>query len=163
MSTTRRNLASRSRGFRGEGVTTEMSTRAGTAAPGILRSGDPGGVGTIALSGAARLAAKVLLVGVICHVSTQIGFAHKIPPHHISALWPTTAILFSVLVASPVRHWWAYTLAAYASSVVNDIRAGFPVSAGLFIAAGILEIAGAAASPTASGRSSAFEAWSPMS
>ncbi len=146
MSTTRRNLASRSRGFRGEGVAAaEMSARAGTGAPGTLRSGDPGGVRTIALSEAARLAAKVVLVGLICHVSTQIGFAHKIPPHQISALWPTTAILFSVLVVSPVRHWWAYTLAAYASSIVNDIRAGFPASAGLFIAAGILEIAAAAA------------------
>jgi PAS domain S-box-containing protein len=145
MSTTRRDLASRSRGFRGEGITAGGSARAGTGAPGILRSGDPGGVRTITLSGAARLAAKVVLVGLICHVSTQIGFAHKIPPHDISSLWPTTAILFSVLVASPVRHWWAYTLAAYASSVVNDIRAGFPASAGLFIAAGILEIAAAAA------------------
>jgi PAS domain S-box-containing protein len=48
-------------------------------------------------------------------------------------------------VASPVRHWWAYTLAAYFSSVVNDVRAGFPLSAGLFILAGILEIVVAAA------------------
>ena len=36
-------------------------------------------------------------------------------------------------------------MAAYVSSVVNDLRAGFPVSAGLFIVAGILEIVVAAA------------------
>ncbi len=89
---------------------------------------------------AARLALKVLLVGVICHVSTEIGFAHKFPPHHISPLWPTTAILFSVLVVSPVRHWWAYTLAAYFTSIINDVQAGFPVSARLFIVAGASEI-----------------------
>jgi integral membrane sensor domain MASE1 len=86
-----------------------MSLRAETGAPGILRSGDSGGVRAIVLSGAARLAAKVLLVGVICHFTTQAGFAHKIPPHDISPLWPTTAVLFGVLVVSPVRHWWAYT------------------------------------------------------
>src|SRR5262245_44308358 len=57
-----------------------------------------------------RLALKVLLVGAICHLSTEIGFAHKFPPHYISPLWPTGAILFSVLVVTPIRHWWAYTL-----------------------------------------------------
>ena len=87
-----------------------------------------------------HLAVKVLLVGFICYFSTEIGFANKIPPHNISVLWPTTAILFSVLVATPTRHWWAYTLAAYFTSIVNDARAGFPISAILFVAAGIIEI-----------------------
>ena len=89
---------------------------------------------------AIRLALNVLLVGCICHLSTEIGFAHKFPPHYISPLWPTGAILFSVLVATPTRHWFAYTLAAYFSSVINDVRGGLPVSAVLFIAAGIIEI-----------------------
>ena len=87
-----------------------------------------------------RLAIKVLLVGLVCHLSTEVGFAHKLPPHNISSLWPTGAILFSVLVATPVRHWWAYVLAAYVTSVSNDVRAGFPISAAFFIAAGIIEI-----------------------
>ena len=64
-------------------------------------------------AGAIHLAVKVLLVGFICYFSTEIGFANKIPPHNISALWPTTAILFSVLVVTPIRHWWAFILAAY--------------------------------------------------
>jgi len=87
-----------------------------------------------------RLALKVLLVGVVCYVSNQIGFANKIPPHNISALWPTIAILFAVLVASPPRHWWLYILAAYGSSVFEDARAGFPVPARWFVAAGIIEV-----------------------
>jgi PAS domain S-box-containing protein len=82
----------------------------------------------------------ILLVGVICHLSTQVGFAFKVPPHHISPLWPTGAILFSVLVVAPVRHWWAYTLAAYFTSVITDLRAGFPIAAIFFIVAGIVEI-----------------------
>lgn len=96
-------------------------------------------------SRALRLALKLLLVGAVCHLSTEIGFAHKFPPHYISPLWPTGAILFSVLVATPTRHWWAYTLAAYLTSVVNDARAGFPLSAILFVAAGVPEIWAAAA------------------
>ena len=140
----RRTLASRSRDFRGEGAI-EVSERAGAGDPSALQRHVPrGALRTVAWSGAGRLTAKAVLVGLICHVSSQIGFAHKVPPHDISALWPTTAILFSVLVASPVRHWWAYTLAAYFSSVVTDIRAGFPAAAGLFILAGILEIVVAA-------------------
>jgi two-component system sensor kinase FixL len=89
---------------------------------------------------ALRLGFKVLLVGIICHLSTRIGFAHKIPPHYISPLWPTSAVLFSVLVATPVRHWWAYTLAAYVTSVAIDVRIGFSTGALLFINAGVLEI-----------------------
>lgn len=87
-----------------------------------------------------RLVLNVLLVAVVCHLSTQIGFAHKLPPHNISPLWPTSAILFSVLVATPARHWWAYVPAAYLTSVINDVRAGFPASAFFFIVAGIIEI-----------------------
>jgi signal transduction histidine kinase len=83
---------------------------------------------------------KVVLVGAICHVSTQIGFAHKFPPHYISPLWPTGAILFSVLVVTPMRHWGAYIVAGYFTSVLNDARAGFPPSALLFVVAGIVEI-----------------------
>ena len=89
---------------------------------------------------AIRLPLKVLLVGFICYLSTEIGFAHKFPPHYISALWPTGAILFSVLVVMPTRHWWAYILAAYFTSVINDARAGFPISAILFIVAGVIEV-----------------------
>ena len=68
---------------------------------------------------AIHLAGKLLLVGFICYVSTEVGFAHKFPPHNISPLWPTGAILFGILVVAPVRHWWAYTFAAYFTSAVK--------------------------------------------
>jgi PAS domain S-box-containing protein len=95
-----------------------------------------------------RLAVKVLSVGVVCSLSTEVGFAHKIPPHNISVLWPTTAILFAVLVATLPRHWWAYTLAAYFSSVTKDALAGFPVAAMLFLSAGLIEVVIAAVGVT---------------
>src|SRR5262245_34777232 len=90
--------------------------------------------------GVLRTVMSILLVGVICHLSTQVGYAFKFEPHHISPLWPTTAILFSVLVVAPVRHWWAYILAAYFTGVITELRAGFPVEAFYFIGAGLCEI-----------------------
>src|SRR5262249_47962083 len=72
--------------------------------------------------------------------STQVGYAFKLPPHHISPLWPTGAILFSVLVVAPVRHWWAYILAAYFTGVMTELRAGWTVESFSFIGAGLCEI-----------------------
>ena len=88
---------------------------------------------------ALRLALNVLLVALVCEVSTEYGFAIKFPPHYISPLWPTGAILFSVLVASPIRHWWAYILAAYFTSVLRNVWQGLPFSSVLFVVAGITE------------------------
>jgi signal transduction histidine kinase len=88
---------------------------------------------------AIRLALKVLLLGLVCEVSTEYGFAIKFQPHYISPLWPTGAILFSVLVATPTRHWWAYTLAAYFTSVLRNVWQGLPVAAVLFVVAGLTE------------------------
>ena len=88
---------------------------------------------------AISLALKLLLVALVCEVSTEYGFAIKVPPHYISPLWPTGAILFSVLVVTPPRHWWAYTVAAYFTSVLRNVWQGFPVSAVLFIVAGVIE------------------------
>ena len=91
-----------------------------------------------------HLSLKALFVAIVCALSTEIGFAYKIPPHNISVLWPTIAILFAVLVVTPVRDWWAYFLAAYFMSVINDARAGFPISAMLFVVAGLVEVSIAA-------------------
>jgi signal transduction histidine kinase len=91
---------------------------------------------------ALRLAWKLLLVGVVCYVSTEVGFAHKLPPHNISALWPTGAILFGILVVAPVRHWWAYALAAYFTSMV---KAGFTFPALMYLVAAFVEVFIAAA------------------
>lgn len=91
-----------------------------------------------------RLGLNVLLVGILCYVSNEIGFAHKIRPHNISVLWPMSAVLLTVLLVTRPAHWWAYVLAAYCSSIIRDARAGFPAEAFFFIAAGLLEILGAA-------------------
>jgi signal transduction histidine kinase len=98
--------------------------------------------GAVSSSGvrAKRLALKVLLVLLVCEFSAQLGYAIKIPPHNISPLWPAGAVLFSVLVLTPVRHWWAYILAAYLPSVIKDVSIGFPIWAVWYIVAGLVGI-----------------------
>ena len=88
----------------------------------------------------ARLALKALLVGIICHLAIQVGHASKLPPHDISALWPASAILVSILVASPLRHWWIYLLAGYATFALDVARAGFLVSDALYELADITKV-----------------------
>ena len=108
-----------------------------------------------------------MLVGLLCHLSTEVGFAHKLPPHYISPLWPTNAILFGVLMVTPARHWWAYTLAAYFTSVMKDALAGFPMPAMLFLAGDIIEVfiaaVGARRFAAVFVPSTAFEALLPIS
>src|SRR5262249_57584451 len=113
------------------------SAVANTGRPGRLGVRSPGGRRWVAVQGVGtlRLVGQVLLVGAVCHFSTQFGFAVTAAPHHIAALWPTSAILFAVLVATPVRHWFAYTAPAYFSSVLLDARAGFPLATFLFLVA----------------------------
>src|SRR5262245_46360738 len=88
---------------------------------------------------AISLVLKAVLVALVCSLITEIGFAIKLPPHNISPLWPTGAILFSVLVVAPVRHWWIYILAAYFTAMLRDVWTGFSLPATLFIVAGIAE------------------------
>jgi PAS domain S-box-containing protein len=92
----------------------------------------------------ARLALKALLVGIICHLAIQVGHASKLPPHDISALWPASAILVSILVASPLRHWWIYLLAGYATFALDVARAGFLFSDALYELADITKVLTAA-------------------
>ena len=78
--------------------------------------------------------------GVVCHLSIQVGHAFKFPPHDISALWPTSAILVSILVASPIRHWWVYLLAGYSTYAIDVARFGFLASDVLYNLADIIKV-----------------------
>ena len=111
-------------------VTVTVANRLGQAREEFVRH-TPAGV---------RLALKVLLVGIICHLAIQVGHQSKLPPHDISALWPASAILVSVLVASPIRHWWAYLLGGYATYAIDVARAGFLVSDALYQLADIIKV-----------------------
>jgi PAS domain S-box-containing protein len=90
------------------------------------------------------LTTRALLVGLACVLGTET-IAINVPPVFVSALWPTNAILLSVLLMTPVRHWWAYAVAGFFSSVYHNAHSGVPVSEIPFrLVADAIEVVGAA-------------------
>src|SRR5262245_63823794 len=86
------------------------------------------------------LALRALVVGVICHLSIQVGHAYKFPPHEISVLWPASAILVSILVVASVRHWWVYLIAAYSMFAFDVARFGFRFSDVMYNVADVVKV-----------------------
>jgi PAS domain S-box-containing protein len=86
------------------------------------------------------VAMRVLLVGLACFLSTET-VASNLPPLFVSPVWPTNAILLSALVVTPVRHWWAYALAGFLSSVNHNAHTGASVSQiFIFLVADAIEV-----------------------
>jgi PAS domain S-box-containing protein len=59
-----------------------------------------------------RTALWVLVSGACYYLATQIAWALCFPDSKVSLFFPPHAVLVSVLLIVPARHWWAYTLAA---------------------------------------------------
>jgi PAS domain S-box-containing protein len=90
------------------------------------------------------LTIRALLVGFACFLSTET-VASNLPPLFVSPVWPTNAILLCALVVTPVRHWWAYAIAGFVSSVNHNAHTGAPFLQILtFLAADALEVVVAA-------------------
>src|SRR5215813_3960658 len=91
-----------------------------------------------------RLAMRPLLVGLACFLSAET-VASNLPPLFVSPVWPTNAILLCALVVTPVRHWWAYALAGFFSSVNHNLHTGAPFfQILLFLIADAIEVGTAA-------------------
>src|SRR5262249_30303959 len=87
-----------------------------------------------------HLTMRALLVGLACFLSTET-VASNIPPLFVSPVWPTNSILLCALVATPVRHWWAYALAGFFSSVNHNAHTGAPLlHIPVFLAADAIEV-----------------------
>jgi PAS domain S-box-containing protein len=90
------------------------------------------------------LTVRALLVGFACFLSTET-IASNLPPLFVSPVWPTNSILLCALVVTPVRHWWAYALAGFVSSVNHNAHTGASVFQILvFLLADAIEVVGAA-------------------
>ena len=90
------------------------------------------------------LAVRALLVGFACFLSTET-VASNLPPLFVSPVWPTNSILLCALVVTPVRHWWAYALAGFFSSVNHNAHTGAPfLHIPVFLSADTIEVVGAA-------------------
>lgn len=54
----------------------------------------------------------ILTAGACYYAATRIAWALCFPDSKVSLFFPPHAVLVSILLLVPVRHWWAYTLAA---------------------------------------------------
>jgi len=73
-----------------------------------------------------RTALWVLLSGACYYLSTRIAWALCFPDSKVSLFFPPHAVLVSVLLLVPTRHWWVYTLAAIGSHFVATQQAHWP-------------------------------------
>jgi PAS domain S-box-containing protein len=69
----------------------------------------------------------ILVSGACYYLATEIAWALCFPNSKVSLLFPPHAILVSVLLLVPIRHWWAYTLAAIGGHFLATQQAHWPV------------------------------------
>ena len=68
-----------------------------------------------------------VLASAICYyVATQIAWALTFPDSKVSLFFPPHAVLVCILLVVPVRHWWAYVLAAAGAHFLATQQAQWP-------------------------------------
>lgn len=73
-----------------------------------------------------RTVFRVLASAACYYLATQIAWALCFPDSKVSLFFPPHAVLVSVLLLVPTRHWWAYTLAAVGSHFIATQQAHWP-------------------------------------
>ena len=73
-----------------------------------------------------RTAGYVAASTVCYYVATQIAWALTFPDSKVSLFFPPHAVLLSVLLLVPTRHWWAYVLSAVSAHFLLTQQAGWP-------------------------------------
>ena len=73
-----------------------------------------------------RLVASILAAGAIYYLATRAAWVMTFPDSKVSLFFPPHAILVSILLLVPTRHWWAYLLAAVSSHFVATQQAHWP-------------------------------------
>ena len=73
-----------------------------------------------------RTVFSVLASAVSYYVATQIAWTLTFPDSKVSLFFPPHAVLISVLLLVPTRHWWAYTLAAAGAHFLATQQAHWP-------------------------------------
>ena len=62
-----------------------------------------------------RTIVKILASAACYYLATRIAWVLCFPDSKVSLFFPPHAVLVSILLLVPTRHWWAYTLAAACS------------------------------------------------
>ena len=73
-----------------------------------------------------RTVCCVLASAVCYYVATQIAWVLCFPDSKVSLFFPPHAVLLSILLLVPTRHWWAYTLAAAGVHFLATRQAHWP-------------------------------------
>ncbi len=73
-----------------------------------------------------RMVFCVMASGACYYVATRIAWALCFPDSKVSLFFPPHAVLVSILLLVPTRHWWAYTLAAACSHYFATQQVGWP-------------------------------------
>src|SRR5687768_1721948 len=73
-----------------------------------------------------RTVCGVLVSAVCYYVATRIAWALCFPDSKVSLFFPPHAVLLSILLLVPTRHWWAYVLAAAGAHFLATRQAGWP-------------------------------------
>jgi PAS domain S-box-containing protein len=74
-----------------------------------------------------RTVFQVLATGAIYYLATQTAWVLTFPDSKVSLFFPPHAVLVSILLLVPTRHWWAYTLAAAGSHFFATQQDHWPV------------------------------------
>ena len=67
---------------------------------------------------ALRTLAAVLAAGAVYYLATRAAWVMTFPDSKVSLFFPPHAILVSILLLVPTRHWWAFLLAAVSGHFV---------------------------------------------
>src|SRR4249919_1634717 len=68
----------------------------------------------------------ILATGACYYLSTRTAWVLTFPDSNVSLFFPPHAVLVSILLLVPTRHWWAYVLAAAGVHFVATQQAGWP-------------------------------------
>lgn len=74
-----------------------------------------------------RTALWIAASGACYYLATQIAWALCFPNSKVSLFFPPHAVLVSVLLLVPTRHWWAYVLAAVGGHFLATQQAHWPL------------------------------------
>jgi signal transduction histidine kinase len=74
----------------------------------------------------ARNVIAILATGGLYFLATRTAWVLTFPDSKVSLFFPPHAILVSILLLVPTRHWWAYLLAAVASHFIAAQQAQWP-------------------------------------
>src|SRR4030095_7692037 len=91
-----------------------------------------GNVDAIAASGAREISLRtlsaVLAASIGYYLATRTAWVLTFPDSKVSLFFPPHAVLVSILLLVPTRHWWAYLLAAVSSHFLATQQEQWPLA-----------------------------------